>query len=138
MTRDHKAEAARPSRHRFGLRFAGAAILVVSALVSAACAAKTINQVLADPSRYRDRQVRLSGSVVDSYSLANRGAYRIDDDTGQLWVVSDRGTPRKGARVTVNGTIREGFNLGALGDQVHLPGIGAGLVLMESSHRARE
>jgi hypothetical protein len=138
MRPDHKAEAGRPLRHRLGLRFAGAAILVVSALVSAACAAKTINQVLADPSRYRDRQVRLSGSVVDSYSLANRGAYRIDDDTGQLWVVSDRGTPRKGAHVTVNGTIREGFNLGTLGDQVHLPGIGAGLVLMESSHRARE
>jgi membrane protein implicated in regulation of membrane protease activity len=125
-------------RQGLWLRFVGAAILAVSALVSAACAAKTINQVLADPSRYRNRQVRLSGSVVDSYSLANRGAYRIDDDTGQLWVVSDRGTPRKGARVTVNGTIREGFNLGSLGDRINLPGVGAGLVLMESSHKARE
>ena len=56
---------------------AALAILVVSALGSAACASKTINQVLADPSRYRNRQVELSGSVVDSYSLANRGAYRI-------------------------------------------------------------
>ena len=126
-----------PTRQRLWLRFVGAAILAVSALVSAACASKTINQVLADPSRYRNREVRLSGSVVDSYSLANRGAYRIDDDTGQLWVVSDRGTPRKGARVTVNGTIREGVNLGSLGDQVHLPGVGMGLVLMESSHKAR-
>lgn len=124
-------------RQRLWLRFVGAAILSVSALVSAACASKTINQVLADPSRYRNRQVRLSGSVVDSYSLANRGAYRIDDDTGQLWVVSDRGTPRKGARVTVKGTIREGFNLGSLGDLIKLPGAGAGLVLMESSHKAK-
>jgi hypothetical protein len=105
-----------------------------SAMVSAACAAKTINQVLADPSRYRDREVQLSGAVVDSYSVASRGAYRLDDDTGQLWVVSDRGTPRKGARVTVKGTIREGFNLGSLGDLINLPG---GLVLMESSHKAR-
>jgi hypothetical protein len=113
------------------------AVLAGSALVSAACASKTINQILADPSRYRDRQVELSGAVVESYSLANRGLYRIDDDTGQLWVVSDRGTPRKGARVTVKGTIREGFNLGALGDRINLPGLGAGLVLMESSHRAR-
>ena len=124
-------------RQRLWLRFVGAAILAVSALVSAACAAKTINQVLADPSRYRNRQVRLSGSVVDSYSFANRGAYRIDDHTGQLWVVSDRGTPRKGARVTVTGTIREGFNLGSLGDKINLPGVGVGLVLMESSHKAR-
>ncbi|HMJ84885.1 MAG TPA: hypothetical protein VK504_17005 [Vicinamibacterales bacterium] len=123
---------------RLWIRFVGAAILSVSALASVACAARTINQVLADPSRYKDRQVRLSGSVVDSYSLANRGAYRIDDDTGQLWVVSDRGTPRKGARVTVTGTIRDGFNLGSLGDRINLPGVGAGLVLMESSHNARE
>jgi hypothetical protein len=124
-------------RHKLWLRFVGAATLAVSALGSAACAAKSINQVLADPSRYRDRQVRLSGSVVDSYSFASRGAYRIEDKTGQLWVVADRGTPRKGARVTVEGTIREGFNLGSLGDQIRLPGIGSGLVLMESSHKAK-
>jgi hypothetical protein len=119
------------------IRFVGMAILAGSALVSAACASMTINQVLADPSRYSNREVQLSGAVVDSYSLANQGAYRIDDNTGQLWVVSDKGTPRKGARVTVKGTIREGFNLGSLGDQIKLPGIGAGLVLMESSHTAK-
>jgi hypothetical protein len=128
----------KPMRHRLWLRFVGAAILAVSAVVSVACASKTISQVLADPSRYRNRHVRLSGSVVDSYSLANRGTYRIDDDTGQLWVVSDGGTPRMGARVTVTGTIREGFNLGTLGDRIILPGVGGRLVLMESSHKARE
>ena len=120
-----------------GLRSVGLAICAACALVSGACAAKTINHVLADPGRYRDREVQLSGAVVDSYSLANRGAYRIDDNTGQLWVVSDSGTPRKGARVTVKGTIREGFNLGSLGDQIKLPGIGVGLVLLESSHTAK-
>ena len=115
-----------------------AAALSVSALASAACASRTVNQVLADPSRYRDREVRLSGAVVDSYSFVNRGAYRIDDGTGQLWVVSDKGVPRTSARVTVTGTIREGFNLGSLGGRINLPqGIGSGLVLMESSHKAK-
>ena len=113
------------------------AALVVSALASAGCALKTVNQIIADPVRYRDREVRLSGAVVDSYSVADRGAYRIDDGTGQLWVVSDKGVPRKSARVTVKGTIREGFNLGGLGDRINLPpGVGSGLVLMESSHKA--
>ena len=80
----------------------------------------------------------MSGSVLDSYSFANRGAYKIADESGELWVVSDRGVPRKGARVTVTGTIREGFNLGSLGDRINLPAaIEAGLVMMESSHRAR-
>jgi hypothetical protein len=114
------------------------AALSVSTLASAACASRTVNQVLADPSRYRDREVQLSGAVVDSYSYVNRGAYRIDDGTGQLWVVSDKGVPRTSARVTVKGTIREGFNLGSLGDRINLPqGIGSGLVLMESSHKAK-
>ena len=113
-------------------------VLSVTALVSAACAARTVNQVIADPSRYRNREVKLSGTVVDSYSLVNRGAYRIDDGTGQLWVVSDKGVPRTSARVTVTGTIREGFNLGSLGGRIDLPqGIGSGLVLMESSHKAK-
>jgi len=115
-----------------------ATILAISALSSIACAAMTVNQVMADPSRYRNRDVRLSGAVVDSYSFADRGIYRIDDGTGQLWVVTTTGVPRNSARVTVKGTVREGFNLGSLGDRINLPpGVGAGLVLMESSHKAR-
>ena len=113
-------------------------VLSVTALVSAACAARTVNQVIADPSRYRNREVTLSGTVVDSYSLVNRSAYRIDDGTGPLWVVSDNGVPRKSARVDVKGTIREGFNLGSLGDRINLPSaVGSGLVLIESSHKAK-
>jgi hypothetical protein len=114
-------------------------VLALGAMTSAACAARSVNQILADPSRYRNREVRVSGSVVQSYSFASRGAYRIDDESGQLWVVSDRGVPRQGARVTVKGTIREGFNLGSLGDRINLPaGLGSGVVLLESSHKARD
>ena len=65
------------------------------------------------------------------------GAYRIDDMTGTLWVVSDKGVPRQGARVKVTGTVREGFNLGSLGGRINLPaGVGAGLIVIESSHKA--
>ena len=68
-------------------------ILLTGAVLSTGCASRTINQVLADPGRYRNREVKLSGAVVDSYSLVGRGAYRLDDRTGQLWIVSDRGVP---------------------------------------------
>src|SRR5512139_232359 len=119
------------------LRLGGLAALAVSALVAAACGT-TINKVLTDPSRYRNHEVQLSGDVVQSFSIGDRGAYEIADKTGQLWVVSDRGVPRKGARVKVTGTIREGFNPGLLGDRIKLPaGLGSGLVLMESSHKAQ-
>ena len=119
-------------------RSAALLVLVASAMVSTACGARTINHVLADPGHYRDRTVKLSGSVVDSYSIVGQGAYQIDDNTGRLWVVSNRGVPRKGARVTVKGTVREGFSLGSVGDRIKLPpAVSAGIVLMESSHKAK-
>jgi hypothetical protein len=120
------------------LKLAGLLLLVITAVVSTACATRTINQVLADPGRYRNKEVKLSGSVVNSYSFVGRGAYQLNDSTGQLWIVSDTGVPRQGARVTVKGTVREGFNLGSLGDRLKLPpAVSAGIILMESSHKAQ-
>src|SRR5262245_24777544 len=113
---------------RLALRGCGL-LLAVATVMSAACAT-SINSVLADPSRYRNRGVRWAGRVADSYSIVGRGAYRLEDRSGQLWVVSDRGVPHKGAEVTVKGTIREGFNLGSLGDLIRLPG--GAVVLIES------
>jgi len=111
------------------------AALIGAAAVTAACGGKSINHVLSDPSRYHDREVTLSGRVLDSYSVARQGVYLLEDGTGQLWIASDRGVPRPGARVTVRGTIREAFNLGRLGRNVRLPI--NGVVMLERSHRAR-
>lgn len=112
-------------------------LLTVAAGVLAltACGPKTINHVLADPSRYANKDVKLEGRVVESYSVAGRGAYRLEDETGRLWIVSQRGVPRQGARVEVKGKVREGFNLGSV---VQLPkDLSTGLVLIESSHKAK-
>jgi hypothetical protein len=69
--------------------------------------------------------------------VAGRGAYRVRDGSGQLWVVSEHGVPRDGARVTVRGTIREAFNLGTLGGRLNLPpAIGSGVLLVEREHNA--
>jgi hypothetical protein len=106
--------------------------------LSSACASTSINRILSDPSRYRNDDVTVSGAVVDSFSVADRGAYRIEDKTGQLWVVSTKGVPRTGARVSVTGTIRDVYDLGNLGSRINLPpSISSGLVMVESSHRAK-
>jgi hypothetical protein len=109
---------------------------VLAALVGSAACATSINSVLADPSRYRNREVKISGRVADSYSVADRGFYRLQDRSGQLWVVSDRGVPRTGARVSVKGRIRDAFNLGVAGRRLP-PGIASGLILIETSHSAQ-
>lgn len=119
------------------LRPAAFFVALVTLVGSAACAT-SINSVLADPSRYRNRDVKLSGSVDESYSVADRGFYRLDDGTGQLWIVSEHGVPRNGARVSVHGTIRDAFNLGAIGSRVKLPpAVASGVMMLEKSHKAK-
>jgi hypothetical protein len=112
------------------------AVLFAVTLAAAGCATKSIDRVLADPSRYRDREVQVAGEVLDSYALLGRGVYRVRDRSGQLWVLSDRGVPRTGAHVKVKGTVREPFNLGGLG--ANLPaGVGGAVMMVETSHSVR-
>jgi hypothetical protein len=113
-----------------GLRRTAAVVILVLMSAGAVGCATRINSVLADPSKYRNREVKVSGTVLDSYAIAGRGAYQLEDGTGRLWVITDRGVPRKGARVTARGVIREAFNLGALGDRLRLPG--GGLAMFET------
>lgn len=99
-----------------------------------ACEKKSINQIMADPGRYANREVGIEGSVVQSYSVLGHGAYEVEDGTGRLWVVTDKGVPRTGARVAAKGTIRDGFDLGTL---IKLPDqFRSGLVMIETSHKA--
>ena len=117
-------------------RMTGFVILALAVIALGSACATSLNKVLTDPSRYRNREVTLKGNVVDSYSVASRGFYRLRDGTGEIWIVSEQGVPRTGAQVKVTGTIREGFNLGSLGGRLPA-GIGSGLVLVETSHQAR-
>jgi hypothetical protein len=112
-------------------RTLSALVLAVAATAASACAT-TVNHVLADPTKYRDRSVTVSGRVRDSVSIGRHGAYRIEDRTGSLWVVSDAGVPRSGARVKVKGRVRDMFNLSLFGSRLGLPpGLSSGVVLQE-------
>jgi len=117
-------------------RGAVTALLLAFSLVLVACEERSIRQILAEPNRYVRREVGLKGTVVQSYSILGRGAYQIEDGTGKLWVISDRGVPRKGSRVGVRGRVEDGFDLGSL---VKLPeAISHGVVLIERDHRAED
>jgi hypothetical protein len=114
------------------------AALAFALVLTSACGATSINKVLSDPSRYRNHDVTVKGTVTESMSIIDRGVYRIEDHGSQLWVVSGEGVPRPGARVTVTGKIRDVFDIGSLGGRLDLPqAMKSGLVLVESSHRAR-
>jgi hypothetical protein len=113
-------------------------LFLVSAMV-VGCGAKSINQVLADPAKYRNQNITVHGTVDESASVMGRGAYRISDAGQSLWVVTSGGAPRKGARVNVTGHLQEGYDLSGLGNIIKIPGpVQSGLVLVESSHKAKD
>jgi hypothetical protein len=125
------------SKRKYGY-YASIAVVVLLALAMVSCEEKSINQIKADPSRYANKEVGVVGRVVQSYSVLGKGAYEIDDGTGKLWVVSDRGVPREGAKVAVRGTIRDAYNIGKFGSFGKLPeALSSGMVMIENSHKAK-
>ncbi|MCI0350527.1 MAG: hypothetical protein L0Z53_13975 [Acidobacteriales bacterium] len=112
-----------------------AVLLAPLMLILVGCEQKTINQILAEPQRYANRDVGITGNVIRSFSVLGAGAYQVDDGTGKLWVVAKNNVPREGSRVGVKGKIQDGFNLGGL---VKLPEVvRSGMVMVESDHRAK-
>ena len=110
-------------------------LLGAVSLSALGCAGTTISKILAEPQRYSKKEVRLDGNVLESMSFLGHGAYKLDDGTGTIWVISNHGVPRKGAQVKVNGKIRDVVDVSTI---VKLPDqIGSGLVMTEASHSAR-
>lgn len=90
------------------------ATLLLGVLV-AGCTKQTIpiRTLLDDPGRYDHETVRISGTVESAIGVLGYGAYRVNDDTGVLTVVTNSGgAPREGAKVGVEGEFRAAFTLG--------------------------
>jgi len=84
------------------------ALLALSALLLTACAGARIGQINADPSRYANRVVTVSGRVTNSVGVLGTGGYQLEDETGRIYVLSRTGVPSRGSRVRVTGTVTPG------------------------------
>jgi membrane protein implicated in regulation of membrane protease activity len=111
------------------------ALVSALALLAAGCATTNVARLLAEPQRFANKDVGLKGDVTESVSLLGHGAYKLDDGTGTIWVVSRHGVPRKGARVKVKGKVRDVVDVSTI---FKLPEqVGSGLVMVEDSHKAQ-
>ena len=94
---------------------AGAArfIAIAAVVLLVGCpGTKPIRELLDDPSHYDGKTVRIAGQVKQSAGALGYGAYRVDDGTGTITVISQGGgAPRTGATVGVEGTFRAAFTL---------------------------
>ena len=86
---------------------------VAATLLLAACHQReSIESINRDPARFHDREVTISGRVVNSFNVMGVGAFEIDDGTGRLWVYSrSYGVPGEEQKVVVTGTIRQALSI---------------------------
>ncbi len=87
-------------------------LLATFVLLASACALRAphIADLKTNPGRYQDRSVRIDGVVTSSWGvpLVPFKLYRVDDGTGEVTVISQKGfTPARGARVRVKGRVEE-------------------------------
>jgi hypothetical protein len=83
----------------------------------AGCAAGSkvkIRDLSADPQKYNEKIVTVSGKVTQTFSipLLSIGVAEIDDGTGDIWVKPAGRSFFEGQKVTVKGTLKIGFALG--------------------------
>ena len=92
-------------------------LVVMMGLFAAACPERTsIRDIEANPSKYQNKEVVIAGTVRDSYGVnipgtkVRGGAYKIDDGTGSIWIVTENAVPTRGTQVGVKGVIGSGVN----------------------------
>lgn len=112
-------------------------IILTIALFAAACPERTsIGDIENNPSRYVGKEVAIAGTVENSYGISipiiqngSGGMYKIDDGTGEIWVMTQRSVPSKGSQLGIKGKIQNGVNYN---------GKNYGLVLMEDDRRFKK
>lgn len=95
------------------IRILSAILLLASIALFTACPQRTtIANLNSDPGRYYKKEVLVYGVVSNSFGALGQGAYELSDETGKIWVVTQRGVPAKGAQVGAIGEFIDGVRWG--------------------------
>lgn len=92
-------------------------LAVFSAAFAAACPERTtIADIERNPSRYQNKTVAIAGRVTDSYGVnipgtpVRGGAYKVEDGTGSIWILTEDAVPSRGSEIGVKGVVGSGVN----------------------------
>jgi hypothetical protein len=83
------------------MRFYKEITVILILIVSGCIGVDKIGDILKNPDQYNGKDV------------ISQGAYKVDDGTGSIWVVTSTGTPGKGETLSVKGTVNKGFAIGS-------------------------
>jgi hypothetical protein len=103
-------------------------LALAAAFLLAGCGATKIGRINADPTRYQNRTVRVTGTVTNAMGVLGTGGYQLQDDTGRIYVISSTGVPSRGSRVMVTGRVISGANI---------LGHGIGTTIREQHHKVK-
>jgi hypothetical protein len=71
-----------------------------------------IGKVVSNPRDYAGKEIVVSGTVTDRFSLIIIKYFNLRDSSGMIPVVTDRPLPAVGAKIRVKGYVKEEFSLG--------------------------
>lgn len=103
-------------------------LIIPAALLLTGCGSTRIGRILSDPARYQNRNVTVEGRVTNSVGAFVAGVYEVEDESGKIYVLSNRGVPSRGARVKVQGNVTPG---------VSVMGRSFGTTIRERNHKVR-
>ncbi|MCF2970079.1 hypothetical protein L1047_02565 [Synechococcus sp. Nb3U1] len=69
-----------------------------------------IATVAQKPTQHADVWIR--GQVVNQVGVFGQGVYELQDNSGSIWVITDKGIPAMNSTVTVRGKAQEGITVG--------------------------
>ncbi len=73
----------------------------------------TIGEIQGHPRDWVGKTVQLSGEVKDAYSLIFYKYFVLQDNTGEIQVVTSKPLPRKGEKLNIQGKVEEGLSIGS-------------------------
>lgn len=94
--------------------------IVISMMLAASlligCSERTeIKSIWDDTAKYMQKKVSIGGTITRSYTtvpnIPGQSAYRVDDGTGEIWVLTRTGAPSMGKKVGVKGIVTYGATI---------------------------
>jgi hypothetical protein len=97
----------------------GVVLVAATVFFAAGCPEReSISKIQNNPAKYSGHEVAIAGRVEKGYGVSipvinvGGGAYRINDGTGTIWVVTDRNIPTEGTQIGIRGHVQDGLNWG--------------------------
>jgi hypothetical protein len=84
--------------------------MAIAAIQTGCASSLKIRDLLENPARYNGQVVQVHGVVTRGGPIMS-GAYELSDNTGTIMVIlNERGAPRDGTSLKIQGTFRSGFD----------------------------